>query len=88
MPGAALAAPVITGGPTGPTSNPRPSFTFNDDSFLGAPTCSIDDATPNGGCTTNGTYTSPQLGDGNHIFYVEGHTLFGSTGVVIALVKR
>ena len=63
-PVAAADGALLTGGPTGPTNDDTPSFTW---SASGAATCALDGADP-APCTS--PFTASELADGPHVFEV------------------
>jgi len=68
--------PTITSGPTGPTNDATPAFTFSS-SGATAFKCSIDVATPVGACSS--PFTPATLSEGNHTFHVSASDALGNT---------
>ena len=75
----APAAPTVTGGPTGPTNDATPTFTFSPVNGATSYRCAIDDPTPGATCSASG-FTAGSLGDGGHVFYVTAADGSGNTG--------
>lgn len=77
----APAAPTVTGGPTGPTNDATPTFTFSPVNGATSYRCAIDDPTPTTSCTPAG-FTSPTTPDGGHTFYVAARDTAGNLSAV------
>jgi Big-like domain-containing protein len=81
----------ITGGPSGTTTDQRPTFTFTgDDPPLGTPTfeCSIDTGNPNfGACSGPGNSDRPvfPLANGSYAFHVQATDAAGNTATAARL---
>ena len=75
----APATPTVTGGPTGPTNDATPTFTFSPVNGATSYRCAIDDPTPGATCSSSG-FTAGSFGDGGHVFYVTAADGSGNTG--------
>jgi Bacterial Ig-like domain len=81
----------ILSGPTGTTTDPRPTFTFSgDDPPLGTPTfeCSIDTGSPDfGPCSGPGNADTPaiSLANGSYAFHVQAIDSAGNTATAARL---
>jgi CSLREA domain-containing protein len=65
--------PIITGGPSGPTGDDTPSFTFTGIEDSGRAVCSVDQGTPNFvPCTSSTTHDAGPLSEGDWTFRVKG----------------
>ena len=67
---------TITGGPSGETNDPTPTFTFTSSEAGGSFTCAIDNVST-GPCTTNTPVSA--VGDGLHTFTVTATDAAGNT---------
>lgn len=75
----------IAGGPSGPTNDTTPSFTFtcSDDKSLGGPQCRTDGGAW-GACTGATTYDAASLAEGGHSIEVRATDSAGNIGAAVS----